>query len=111
MFDNLKTMVAAARSGVSFSTFASAKRGMSLGELPQAVIVFGIAAITLSVMATVVAGVKATQTADSTEANISTQALSGLTKIGDFLPTIGLVVAAVLVIGLIMRSFSREAGY
>ena len=46
MFDNLKTMVAAARSGVSFSTFASAKRGMSLGELPQAVIVFGIAAIT-----------------------------------------------------------------
>lgn len=81
-------------------------KGMTVGDLGSLAIAFVVVTVVVSVGATVLAAISATQTADSTEQNITDAGLSGLTSIGDFLPVIGIVIAAAAVIGIILMYFA-----
>ena len=74
------------------------RKGYTIADIPFIAMVFGVGIIVLSIVGNIVSDVKDTQTSGSAEANISEKGLQGLTKIGDWLPTIGLVLGAVIVI-------------
>ena len=84
------------------------RKGYKLKELAPVALFFVLATIIMSVGADIVDSVKDDQTADSYAANVSTNGLEGLTEIGDWLPTIGLVVAAAIIIGILVYSFSMR---
>jgi hypothetical protein len=91
---------------------------VTLGGTPNLVVVFGTIAITLAVMALVIGGVKDSAVAQQTNAggaenasfatNITIDGLTGLTNMGDFLPVVGLVLIAAVIIGLLVF-FRRSA--
>jgi chromate transport protein ChrA len=88
------------------------KKGYSLEQLPFLAIVFGVAIIVLAIVAQIVGQVKTTQTANSAEANISTLGLQGIQSLGNWLPTIGLILGAIIIIValtmLFMYKFKQE---
>lgn len=78
--------------------FLKSKKGYTIGDIPWIAITFGVGVIVLSIVGDIVSDVRDTQTVDSAEYNVSTKGLTGLIKIGNWLPTIGLVLGAVIVI-------------
>lgn len=64
-----------------------------------------VAAIVTSVGADIVDTIQDDQTSNSYAYNVSGGGLEALENLGDWLPTIGLVVAAVIVIGVIVKYF------
>lgn len=80
---------------------------MRLEELAVAAIILVTVGIVASVGADILTTIQADQTANSYAYNITGKALEALEKIGNWLPTVGLVVAAVVVIGLVVRYFQR----
>ena len=81
------------------------KKGFQLRDLPAIAIIFGTAIIVLSIIGTIVSDVRDTQTASEHDYNVSTEGLEGLTTLGDWLPTIAVIIAAAVVIGVIVRYF------
>lgn len=84
-------------------------RGFGLAFLGTAAILLVVATITTSIGADVVGSIRDDQTANTYEYNVSTNGLDALEELGDWMPTVGLVVAAVIVIGLIVAGFARFA--
>ena len=88
------------------------KKGYTIGDLPWLAITFGIGVIVLSIVAQIVGDVKSTQTSDTFEYNVSNKGLAGLTKIANWMPTVGLVLGAVILIValsvLFVMRFKRE---
>ena len=78
--------------------FKSSKKGYTIGDIPYIAITFGVGVIVLSIVGDIVSDVKDTQTAGTAEANISGKGEGGLQKMANWLPTIGLVLGAVIVI-------------
>lgn len=78
---------------------------MDLRSLAPAAIMLVVASIVISVGADIVDTVQDDQTANSYAYNVSSGGLEGLEAVGDWLPTIGLVTAAVIVIGVIVKYF------
>lgn len=66
---------------------------------------FVIVAVVIGVGATIITQVQSTQTANSYAYNASAQGLTGLDTMGDWLPTIAVIIAAAVVIGVIVRYF------
>ena len=81
------------------------KKGYAIGDIPMLALVFGVGVIVLSIVGQIVGDVKATQTSSSIEANISDEGLSGLQKMANWFPTIGLVLGAVIIIGALSTLF------
>ena len=81
------------------------KKGYSIGDLPTLAIMLGVGIIVLSIGAQIVGEVKGTQTANTAEYNVSDKGLEGMQKVGDWLPTIGLVVGAVIIIGVLFMFY------
>jgi glycerol uptake facilitator-like aquaporin len=78
------------------------KKGFgALSALPTIAIIFAIAVITMSITATIVSDVRDTQTANTLAYNISTKGLEGQTKQANWLPTIGLILGAVIIISIL----------
>ena len=80
---------------------------VSLQQLAPFVILFVVTTIVLSIGADILGSVRDGQTVDSYEYNITTEGLSGADSIGDWLDTIGLVLGASAVIGIIYMFFMR----
>jgi len=76
-----------------------------LNSLPAIAVTFGVAIITLSIVATIVNDVQDTQTTNDSDWNVSQKGLYGIEKIANWLPTIGLVLGAVIVIGALGMLF------
>ena len=89
------------------------KKAYTIGDIPWLAITFGIGIIVLAIVAQIVADVR-TDIGDATNAtaefNITTQGLEGLTKIANWLPTIGLVLGAVIVIVALSALFIFKRG-
>jgi hypothetical protein len=77
------------------------KKGMGLSDLAPAAIAFVFIAVTIGVGATVLANVQTGQTSGTTAYNASGKGLDGLKTLADWLPTIALVIAAAIVIGVL----------
>lgn len=79
----------------------------NLNMLVPVGILFVVASIALSLGADVVSNVEADQVAGQEAANISGFGLSGMQELASWLPTIGLVVAAAIIIGIVVRFLGR----
>lgn len=82
------------------------KGAMTLSDLAPVAIAFVFVAVVIGVGATVLSSIKAGQTANSTAANTTQSGLDSLDELGGWLPTIALVIAAAIVIGVL--SFFRS---
>ena len=82
------------------------KKGqMTLGNLPVAVIIFTVAVVVTSVMATVLGKIQGTQTTGALDYNITGAGLTATKTFSDFFDPIAVIVAAVVIIGLILGAF------
>jgi len=81
------------------------RKGMAMGDLSSVVLAFVVVAIIVGIGATVLTSVQTTQTANSLAYNATSSGLTGIDTFGDWLPTIAVISAAALVIGLIINYF------
>lgn len=79
---------------------------MQLKDLLPAAILLGVTIVGLTVMADIVQNVNDGQTAGTTAANVSGEGLLGLAELGQWTPTIALVIAAGLIIGILISAFA-----
>ena len=81
-------------------------RGMTLAQFGSLALAFAVAAIIISMGAEILGQVRTTQTNNTSyQYNVTTKALTGTKTFGDWLPTIAVVVAAAIVIGVIVNYF------
>ena len=81
------------------------KKGFTLQQLAPIAISFVVIAIVLGIGATVVEDVQDTQTENATAFNASGSGLEAIDTLANWLPTIGVIVAAAVVIGIIVAYF------
>ena len=81
------------------------KKGFNLQDLAPLAIAFVIIAIVLGIGSTVVASIQDTQTENGTAYNASGSGLQSLGTLASWLPTIAVIVAAAVVIGIIVLYF------
>jgi hypothetical protein len=81
-----------------------------LADAPPAVIMLVVIAIVLGIGGSILTTVQTTQTANSVAYNASAQGLTGIQTFSNWVPTIAIVLAAALVIGLVMAylAFRRD---
>lgn len=82
--------------------FLGKKGQLGIGNLLPIGITFVVLAIALGLGATVLDSVQDGQTAGSYASNITTDGLSSVEEVSSWMPTIALVVVAVVIIGLVM---------
>jgi type II secretory pathway component PulF len=80
-------------------------KGISLNEFGGLALAFAIVAIIISIGGTILTQVRSTQTTNALDYNATTQGLSGITTMSQWLPTIAVIVAAAVVIGVIVNYF------
>jgi len=78
---------------------------MNLADLKNAAILFAVIAITVIVAIDIVTEIGADYAADSAADNASDDAIEGLGELADWLPTIGLVLAAGVILTVVVKSF------
>lgn len=88
---------------VAYESFLVLK--MDLNQLSSMVLVFVVAAVIIGIGGTVLTSVQGTQTANGIAYNATGEGLSGITTFGEWLPTIAVIVAAAIVIGIIVSMF------
>lgn len=82
------------------------KKGYKLQDLLPVALIFVVATIAISIGADVIDNVQTDQTADSYASNVSGYGLEAMAELGSWLPTLALVVAAAIVIGVLVFSFA-----
>lgn len=74
---------------------------MNLNQLGSVAIAFVFVAIVIGIGADVLGDIRSGQTSNSYEYNASTRGLESVDELGQWLPTIALVIAAAFVIGVL----------
>lgn len=82
---------------------------VSMQELAPLVILFVVTAIVISIGADILDSVQDGQTTNSYAYNVTTEGLSGTEEVGNWLSTIGLVIGASAVIGIVYSFFMKTA--
>lgn len=82
------------------------KKGYQLRDLLPVALIFVVATIAISIGANILSDIRDGQTASSYERNITVNGLTGMGTLGSWLPTLALVVAAAIVIGVLVYSFA-----
>jgi hypothetical protein len=83
--------------------FQGGKNKMNVGDLLPIGITLVVVTVALAFGLQVLGDIKGDMTANSAEANATSDGITGLSKLTGKLPTIGLVLAAVVVIGILVR--------
>ena len=78
---------------------------MDLGDLVPVAIAFVVVGIVLSFGLNILSDVRADFTTGSLEANATTSAMTANANVADKLPLLGLVIAAAIIIGVLLKSF------
>jgi hypothetical protein len=79
----------------------NSKKGVGLNDFPSLAILFVVAAITLGLGATILTNVQNGQTANSIAYNASGYGLTSVNTLSQWTPTIAIVVAAAVIIGVV----------
>lgn len=82
---------------------------MEVGDLLPLGITLVVVTVALAFGLQVLGDIQDDMTASSYEANGTRDGILGLSKLTGKLPTIGLVIAAVVIIAILVRGFSRAA--
>ena len=78
----------------------------SINSLGTVAIILVVAAIIISMGGTILSEIQDTQTdTNGTAYNISTSGMAAMTTLGGWLPTIAIIVAAAIIIGVVVTSF------
>ena len=77
------------------------KKGLTVGQFGGLALAFVVVAVIISVGADILTQIYDGQTALSTARNITSEGLDGMTTLGEWLPTIAVIIAAAVVIGVI----------
>lgn len=88
--------------------FMKSKKAQTVGSLGPLALALGIAVIVIAVASDITSTIGAGFTANSWAANASTKGNEGLYNLAKWAPTIGIVIAAVVIIGLLMRAFAQQ---
>lgn len=80
---------------------------MEVGDLLPLGITLVVVTVALAFGLQVLGDIKTDMTTNSAEANATQDGITGLSKLTDKLPTIGLVIAAVVIIAILVRGFAR----
>ena len=88
------------------------RKGIALGELVTIALMFVLIGVTLGIGAYINTqiGTTAGFTAGSASDTVIKNSTIGLANIGAWLPIIGIVIAAGVIIGVLVRSFSMNKG-
>lgn len=81
------------------------RKGLSVQQMGGLALAFVLVVIIIGIGATIVTEIQSGQTASSIPYNISAEGLTGLETLGEWLPTIAVIIAAAVVIGIIVRYF------
>jgi len=81
-------------------------QALNLGSLLTVGITLVVVGVALAFGLQVMGDIKSDMTANSAEANATGDAITGVSKLTGKLPTIGLVVAAVIIVGLLVSAFA-----
>ena len=81
------------------------RKGLTLSQFGGLALAFVVVSIILSMGGEILTQISDTQTALSAGKNITAKGLEGVIVFGDWLPTIAVVVAAAVVIGIIVHYF------
>jgi len=81
-------------------------QALNLNSLLTVGITLIVVGVALAFGLQVMGDIKKDMTADSIEANATADAITGVSKLTGKMPTIGLVVAAVIIIGLLVGAFA-----
>jgi hypothetical protein len=85
------------------------KKGLiSLGDMPSVVLVLAVVVITISMIATVLSDMQATQVVGSAAANATGLGITSMSTLAEWTPTIALVIAAALILGIILTAFQTR---
>ena len=79
---------------------------LDVGDLVGLAIIVVVAGITVGYGLNILANIRTGFTANSLEANATLDAQTGLANLADNFPTIGLILAAAVIIGILVRSFA-----
>ena len=77
----------------------------SINSLGTVAIILVVAAIIISMGGTILDEIQDTQTADDADYNTTGSGLVAMTTLGGWLPTIAIIVAAAIIIGVVVTSF------
>lgn len=78
---------------------------MQLTQFSTYVLAFVIIAVIIGIGGTILTQVQTTQTSGSIPYNATASGLTGIETFGDWLPTIAVIIAAAVVIGIIVHYF------
>ena len=82
------------------------KKGYQVSDIAPIAIMLGLAIVATVVIAQVVTQVQTDTVANSYARNISNDGLAGLGELGSWFDTIGLVIAAAIIIGILVYAFA-----
>ena len=88
------------------SVMKKSRKGMGLTDLPSAVMLLAVIAIIIAMVATVLSDIQAGQTANSVAYNTTQYGLESMTTLGKWNPTIAIVIAAAVILGILLTAFS-----
>ena len=83
---------------------------MDIRDLAPVAILFVVAGVALAIGANVTSSVQNSMTAGSTAALAASNATAGIGEVAKWMPTIGLVIAAAIIIGVIFAAMAPKAG-
>jgi len=86
--------------------FLKNRRGLRLGDIATIAIVFVVAGITLGIGADILSDIEGSVTTGVPSRAVANVSL-GIGELAKWMPTIGLVIAAALIIGIVFTSFVR----
>lgn len=84
------------------------KKGFTLGNVPGLAIILVIVAITIDVDAAILSGIRSSYSDNTFAANATDFGSTGLQTLASWQPTIALIVAAVVVIGIVTMIKLRQ---
>ena len=84
------------------------RKGYTVSDLLPLAVAFVVVAIAISMGAEVLGEIRDGQTANTYERNATTDGLESLAELSSWLPTIALIVAAAVIIGIIVVYLARR---
>ena len=80
-------------------------KGLTLGQFGGLALSFVVLTIILSMGGEILSAIQTDQTANGSAYNVTGKGLEGVSTFGDWLPTVAIVVASAVVIGVVVNYF------
>jgi hypothetical protein len=93
-----------------FKKMMGRKNGFALSDMSSIAVTFVVTAIIVGIGATILTSIQSTQASGTVGYNASGYGLTSLNTIASYLPIVGLVAVAAVVVGIVLVFFMRKQG-